>query len=137
MRPVNGKGKCIILDNVGSYLEFGLPDANRDWYSDFIGEKNEHPKTVVSSRETNFTIKEKSFSEGNDVIGLIEDVNINCNQTQQSIGDWSSDDDNLLRTLVEDRHCNLNIVASVFNKSVESIQNRCVELSISYDENNG
>lgn len=137
LRPVNGKGKCIILDNVGSYLEFGLPDANRDWYSDFIGEQNEYPKTSVPSRVSNFNIKEKSFSEGNDVIGLIEDVDISGNQTQQIFGDWSSDDDILLRTLVEDRQCSLDIVASVFKMSVESIQKRCVDLSISYEVNNG
>ena len=137
LRPVNGKGKCIILDNVGSYLEFGLPDANRDWYSDFIGEQNEYPKTSVPSRVSKFNIKEKSFSEGNDVIGLIEDVDISGNQTQQIIGDWSSDDDILLRTLVEDRQCSLDVVASVFKRSVESIQKRCVDLSISYEATNG
>ena len=86
---------------------------------------------------SNFNIKEKSFSEGNDVIGLIEDVDISGNQTQQIIGDWSSEDDILLRTLVEDRLCSLDIVASVFKRSVESIQKRCVDLSISYEANNG
>ena len=85
----------------------------------------------------NSNIKEKSFSEGNDVIGLIEDVDISGNQTQQIFGDWSSDDDILLRTLVEDRQCSLDIVASVFKRSVESIQKRCVDLSISYEVNNG
>ena len=91
----------------------------------------------MPSRVSNFNIKEKSFSEGNDVIGLIEDVDIRGNQTQQIFGDWSSDDDILLRTLVEDRQCSLDIVASVFKRSVESIQKRCVDLSISYEVNNG
>lgn len=28
LRPTNGKNKCIILDNVGLHLTFGLPDED-------------------------------------------------------------------------------------------------------------
>lgn len=37
LRIVQGKDKTIILDNVGLYNYFGLPDANRKWYHHFKG----------------------------------------------------------------------------------------------------
>lgn len=37
LRLANGKEKTIILDNVGLYNYFGLPDANRHWQYHFRG----------------------------------------------------------------------------------------------------
>lgn len=37
LRMVEGKEKTIIIDNVGLYNYFGLPDANRDWQFYFKG----------------------------------------------------------------------------------------------------
>lgn len=37
LRVVEGKEKTIIIDNVGLYNYFGLPDANRDWQFYFKG----------------------------------------------------------------------------------------------------
>lgn len=37
LRISSGKDKTIILDNVGLYNYFGLPDANRKWKHHFIG----------------------------------------------------------------------------------------------------
>lgn len=37
LRITDGKDKTIILDNVGLYNYFGLPDANRKWRYHFIG----------------------------------------------------------------------------------------------------
>lgn len=37
LRIVKGKDKTIILDNVGLYNYFGLPDANRKWQYHFYG----------------------------------------------------------------------------------------------------
>lgn len=39
LRVVEGKEKTIILDNVGLYNYFGLPDANRQWQKHFIGKE--------------------------------------------------------------------------------------------------
>lgn len=39
LRVVDGKEKTIILDNVGLYNYFGLPDANRKWQHHFIGKE--------------------------------------------------------------------------------------------------
>lgn len=40
LRIVPGKDKTIILDNVGLYNYFGLPDANRKWFHHFKGIEN-------------------------------------------------------------------------------------------------
>ena len=37
LRYVPGKEKAIIIDNVGLYNSFGLPDADRDWEGYFYG----------------------------------------------------------------------------------------------------
>lgn len=39
LRISEGKEKTIILDNVGLYNYFGLPDANRQWNRHFIGKE--------------------------------------------------------------------------------------------------
>ena len=39
LRVVEGKEKTIILDNVGLYNYFGLPDTNRQWQRHFIGKE--------------------------------------------------------------------------------------------------
>lgn len=44
LRRSHGKDKTIILDNVGLYNYFGLPDANRHWHHHFIG--NETPDEI-------------------------------------------------------------------------------------------
>ena len=46
LRPTKDKPHCVILDNVGLYSTFGLPDANRQWEHHFKGTKveiDEHP----------------------------------------------------------------------------------------------
>ena len=44
LRMVVGKEKTIIIDNVGLYNYFGLPDANKKWMHHFIGREDaEHP----------------------------------------------------------------------------------------------
>ena len=37
LRPCQGKQCCTIIDNVGLYRTFGLPSADRDWETYFIG----------------------------------------------------------------------------------------------------
>lgn len=37
LRVADGKDYCVILDNVGLYRRFGLPSADRDWQSMFLG----------------------------------------------------------------------------------------------------
>lgn len=68
LRIVKGKDKTIILDNVGLYNYFGLPDANRKWQYHFNGRDDvEHQDCSLKSgngfRETDFEFDESKFNE--------------------------------------------------------------------------
>ena len=72
----NGDKKCIILDNVGMYSRFGLPDEERDWESFFYGEDKETSSTKGYSRN-NGNLREyveTDLSEGNEEMILIQDL---------------------------------------------------------------
>lgn len=59
LRIVDGKEKTIIIDNVGLYNYFGLPDANRKWLYHFKGHDDvEH---TSSSRKDSLTLREGNF----------------------------------------------------------------------------
>lgn len=72
----NGDKRCIILDNVGMYSRFGLPDEERDWESFFYGEEKGVASTKGYSRN-NDSIREyveADLSEGNEDMILIQDL---------------------------------------------------------------
>lgn len=72
----NGDKKCIILDNVGMYSRFGLPDEDRDWESFFYGVEKETASTKGYSRN-NGSLREyveTDLSEGNEEMILIQDL---------------------------------------------------------------
>lgn len=74
----NGDKRCIILDNVGMYSRFGLPDEERDWESFFYGEEKETSSTKGYSRN-NGSLREyveTDLSEGNEEMVLIQDLEI-------------------------------------------------------------
>lgn len=74
----NGEKKCIILDNVGLYSFFGLPNEDRDWESFFRGsEKKEYSisgRVFKESEEGNF--RKKDISEGIEDMILVQDMEI-------------------------------------------------------------
>ena len=75
LRITENKGHCIILDNVGMYSHFGLPDARRHWKYHFLGhdvEDEEEPKRG-SSKGTGRT-RYVDMSEGTEDMELIQDV---------------------------------------------------------------
>lgn len=74
----NGDKKCIILDNVGMYSRFGLPDEERDWESFFYGEEKETTSTNgYSSNNGNLReYVETDLSEGNEEMILIQDLEV-------------------------------------------------------------
>lgn len=74
----NGDKKCIILDNVGMYSRFGLPDEERDWESFFYGEEKEAPSTKGYSRNNGSLreYEETDLSEGNEDMILIQDLEV-------------------------------------------------------------
>lgn len=68
LRIVKGKDKTIILDNVGLYNYFGLPDANRKWQYHFNGRDDvEHQDSSIKNSsglsEADFEFDESKFNE--------------------------------------------------------------------------
>ena len=135
LRPIKGKGKCLILDNVGSHIQFGLPDAERDWNIDFVGNPQEQLRRNSPSSREQFNLKDISFQEGSDELHLIEDINeTEAPSIQKEDILWSESDDALLKTLIIERKCSLEVVASVFRKNIVEIENRLRQLAIKDNE---
>lgn len=81
LRVVQGKEKTIIIDNVGLYNYFGLPDANRKWQYHFTGHNNvEHisyrGKDSVSFLKSDYRFDESKLNEGDEDMLVIRGVNI-------------------------------------------------------------
>ena len=76
LRIVEGKQKTIILDNVGLYNYFGLPDANRKWQYHFAGHEDvEHesrsPQDKDSFGMADFDFEESKFNEDNEQMVVV------------------------------------------------------------------
>lgn len=63
LRIVEGKKKTIILDNVGLYNYFGLPDANRKWQYHFEGHEDVEHISRGSQDRDSFGMAELEFAE--------------------------------------------------------------------------
>ncbi len=75
LRTTEGKTKCIILDNVGMYSRFGLPDANRHWMAHFLGhEFDESPKKGIFGNYGDYYYQEPDLTEGNEDMLLIQET---------------------------------------------------------------
>ena len=76
----NGDKHCIILDNVGMYSHFGLPDANHPWEEYFNGTAS--PQPTVSSHSSchieDCLSRERDLSEGSEQMLLIQNADYNC-----------------------------------------------------------
>ena len=72
LRPTENKEHCIILDNVGMYSRFGLPDARRHWNYHFMGHKVED-ETPKGNSKGNGKRREIDMSEGTEDMELIQD----------------------------------------------------------------
>lgn len=132
LRPTKDKSKCIILDNVGAHLEFDLPDSDRQWEEEFIGEPKQRKKRTSSSITRESVPNERSFSEGVEELGLIEDVDIpqKSDDIEVSESNWKEEDDTLLKTLYIERNCPLDLIASVFHLDVSHISKRLNDLGL-------
>ena len=71
----NGDKQCIILDNVGMYSRFGLPDENRDWEAYFYGNETEQETAKTYTNHTSISNCEQimDISEGNEEMILIQE----------------------------------------------------------------
>ena len=74
----NGTKQCIILDNVGMYSRFGLPDEDRDWEAHFYGnEIDETPsKKQIRGPRIYRDYQETDLSEGNEEMVLIQNMDV-------------------------------------------------------------
>ena len=72
LRPTKNKENCVILDNVGMYANFGLPDEHRHWNSYFLG-KNVVESPIRTTKKSNSGHKVVDMSEGTEDMELIQD----------------------------------------------------------------
>lgn len=133
LRPVAGKGKCIILDNVGAHIEFGLPNADRNWDEDFLGSPQKQQKKKGTPRVNADTTHDTSrtFDEGNDELSLIDDVEgAPKDSDMEAQVQWDSADDELLKILYCGKSCSIDTLATVFNKDAVIITERINQLDL-------
>ncbi|MBQ6310121.1 MAG: DEAD/DEAH box helicase [Bacteroidales bacterium] len=124
LRPTEGKTICIILDNVGSCLRFGLPNKERPWEDYFIGsQEKEKSVSRCCSNERSDNANERDFSEGTDDLYLVEDAdgqnNVDIVQSRQK---WTQADDTLLETLYVEKGCSIEVISSVFKMDKDEIE---------------
>lgn len=76
----NGDKQCFILDNVGMYGRFGLPDDNRPWEQYFEGGPSSSIRQLRNKTDRDNlglrTSCERDLSEGLDEMKLIQQVDI-------------------------------------------------------------
>lgn len=76
----NGDKQCLILDNVGMYGRFGLPDEDRPWEEYFEGNSELSNKFSLDNSNRNSielgTPRERDLSEGLGIMHLIQQVNV-------------------------------------------------------------
>ncbi|SFW42260.1 Superfamily II DNA or RNA helicase [Prevotellaceae bacterium HUN156] len=73
LRTTENKQHCIILDNVGMYSRFGLPDARRHWNYHFVGKDVDEEPQRLSLGEGNGNQRYVDLSEGTEEMELIQD----------------------------------------------------------------
>lgn len=69
LRPNKDKVKTIILDNVGMYYMFGLPNEDRNWMSMFRGGQEISPATInlVAEKESNGNNQDVDYDDGHNL----------------------------------------------------------------------
>ena len=133
LRPTQGKTNCLILDNVGSNLQFGLPDDDRTWEVHFEGEEAvaKTPRGVTRTK-IDVVHNGPSLEEGDDELVLVANV-ISSNTPELWVKEqdtWSSEDDGLLKILLCDRGCSMELISMVLKRSAEDISERIKYLDL-------
>ena len=73
LRITENKQDCIILDNVGMYSRFGLPDARRHWKYHFLGHEVEEEEPGRGKSKGTGRSRFVDMSEGTEDMELIQD----------------------------------------------------------------
>lgn len=84
----SGYKQCVILDNVGMYTQFGLPDADRDWKSYFEGKGIETLSPYYQQSNTDFSLCNVTGTntiEGNEKMTLIQNCDYKVKVEKHSI----------------------------------------------------
>ncbi len=126
LRPTVGKSICLILDNVGLHFQFGLPNSERDWMDSFIGNPNIPTRKISSAYSVSPVQRERNFSEGTDEMQLIV---ASQSGKEANINKWSEKDLSLLKTLLEEKQCTIEVLSTVFKCSEDEIRNKISELT--------
>lgn len=85
LRTTKNKQECVILDNVGMYARFGLPNARRHWKQHFLGKNvSEEPKSrfITGTGRT----RHADMSEGTEDMDLIQDINSERHKETIAVG---------------------------------------------------
>lgn len=126
----NGNKQCIILDNVGMYGRFGLPDDERPWEEYFNG--NDKSPNIMSTHAYDRNISdvnnshEKDLSEGVDEMKLIQQVEIEikteiADNTSENISSEKADEIEVFSSTVFTKY---NIVESHDGYYITNIRNQ-------------
>ena len=74
LRPTENKENCIILDNVGMYSRFGLPNARRHWLHHFLGQNVDEEVTGRGLLKGTGRTRFVDLSEGTEDMELIQEI---------------------------------------------------------------
>ena len=99
LRAVSGKEKTIIIDNVGLYNYFGLPDANRKWLFHFNGQEDfEEMMRRDSNPKDDVEPQVRECDEEDETMMVIRGANEGC---VVSISESSNLNDSLTLFIIE------------------------------------
>lgn len=134
LRPTESKSRCVILDNVGLHITFGLPDADHVWETHFEGEQKQK-KSSSGGGGGNSTAGDHidtSFDEGNDEMTLIceADAPEKTSSINEKVISLTDEDIKLLQTLYVDKHCTLEMLETIFSVPADFIANILRDLNI-------
>lgn len=133
LRPIKGKSNCIILDNVGLHIQFGLPNAYRNWSDFFYGESNEIKSAPKSHKVVEIEHKEQTFTEGDDEMFLVSNSSAFIQtkvEVDNYIDNWSDSDISLLKALYVEKQCSLEVLQMVFKRNANDINQKLIELDL-------
>lgn len=87
----NGDKQCLILDNVGMYGRFGLPDDERPWELYFDGQPQKSSEYSSSKKQRDVLIegspRSLDLSEGIDEMSLIQKIGIQIKNDSEEVKD--------------------------------------------------
>lgn len=136
LRPTEDKHNCVILDNVGMYSRFGVPDARRHWKHHFLG------KDVVEEVYTGKTKgigrrRHVDMSEGTEDMELIQDVgddveyssSLPISSENRSGTAWTIKEENSISKFFQQGH-SFDTIAKAIGRSVNAVLSRLGKLGL-------